>query len=218
MSQSLRRDCELLATFDSDHTDAGNGGVKDFSGEQRHLQASGGPTYGQSSPVGEAVAFDGTDDKFTTTIQRENPKKYTTSALFKLPSNSETYTIHQSGGSFDFAITDDENSTRVEAADTDGNFATVKIGSHVTDFAVVTAVWDAGELRGYLNGTLFGSTSATFTSDTLRQNDDATFIGGRASSSFFDGTVAFAAEWSRVLSDPEIEELNRMTDRMVSRL
>jgi len=215
---TLRQDCELWATFDSEDVDAQRGIVRDRSGKGRTLEASGGPTYGQASPVGEAVGFDGADDKFTTTIQRGSPKKYTTSALFKLPSNSETYTIHQSGGSFDFAITDDSNSTRVEAADTDGNFATVKIGRHVTDFAVVTAVWDAGELRGYLNGNLFASTSATFTSDTLRQNDDATFIGGRASSSFLDGTVAFAAEWSRVLSDPEIEELNRMTDRMVSKL
>jgi len=63
----LRQDCELWATFDSEDVDPSRGIVRDRSGKGRTLEASGGPTYGQSSPVGEAVWFDWTDDFFQNT-------------------------------------------------------------------------------------------------------------------------------------------------------
>jgi len=130
MSQSLRRGPELLATMDSDHVDAGNGVVKDFSGKERHLQASGGPTFGQPSPVGEAVGFDGADDKFVTNNGADLISTNTRSAVLVAKwdggNSGEGNGVYLLGGIFTFGFRiPSADVWRIEATDSGGNFDTV---------------------------------------------------------------------------------------------
>jgi len=227
MSQSLRRGLELLATFDSDHTDAGNGVVKDFSGKERHLQASGGPTYGQASPVGEAVSFDGTDDEFVTEdaddITSTDKRTAVIVAKWDGGNAGADKGVYLLGGNFTFGFRNPSVDVwRVEAADSNGSFENITWVEKEDEYVRLLAEWDTGTLRfvNLSNGSLIGSKS--FANDGLENeepkkrvvgNEDD--IGGDAP---FSGDISFVAEWSRTLSDSEIDELGRMTDRMVSKL
>jgi len=217
MSQSLRRDVELLATFDNDHTDAANGVVKDFSGKQRHLQASGGPTYGQSSPVGEAVGFDGTDDFFDV----GDPLAAQEQTLFAIVSTDTSGTnqdlINVDDGSNGYRLRFSLNdlwSFRIR----DGSGNGVAVNTPVvgtSQFNRIIAVYDGDSVRIFRNGVLEDKSSVSTHNQAVEDVQIGASFNG---SNPFSGRVAAVARWSRALSDSEIEELNRMTDRMVSRL
>jgi len=227
MSQSLRRDLELLATFDSDHTDAANGVVKDFSGKERHLQASGGPTYGQSSPVGEAVAFDGTDDLFKPTgledgVFKDESFTNATLARYTGPDDSNRERIYSqlrsTGDRLEFNNVVKE--VKYLGFDRDSNIFIMSASIDLRQWGLVVSQYDAeNDVHRVFANEEVGEIRTGIGHETATGGNADYHLGAN-----FDGTstssidVAFNARWSRFLSVSEIEELNRMTDRMVSKL
>jgi len=226
MSQSLRRDLELLATFDSDHTDAANGVVKDFSGKERHLQASGGPTYGESSPVGEAVAFDGTDDFFKPTgledgVFKDESFTNATLARYTGPDdgNGRIYSQLRSTGDR-IQYNNEFTNIKYIGIDRNSDLFILEKDTDMREYTLVVSQYDAENdvhrvaVDGEVGDTAEGIGHETATGGNADYHLGADFDGGFTSAI----DVAFNARWSRALSDAEIEELNRMTDRMVSKL
>jgi len=213
---TLRQDCELWATFDAEDVDPSRGIVRDRSGKGRTLEASGGPTYGLSSPVGEAVGFDGVDDEFISPAIVDRP--FSISVIFRINNGGVFQSISgDDNGAEGFRVDlTDENRVRFLPRDADGDASGIQT-SPIPEgtFVRVTSVLDPSEQRVYLGDGL--SDSQSLSSYTEGTSD---FRIGRtqAFDRFLDGEIAFLGLWSRALSDDEIEELTRMTDRMVSKL
>lgn len=218
---TLRQDCELWATFDSEDVDPNRGLVRDRSGKGRTLQASGGPTYGQSAPVGEAVAFDGTDDRFTNNDVSVGGLSTASCAVIVKWNGNDT-----SNTTFPISVGDAELGLRKRVTSDwqaftrdpqDGFTTTSAVNANAGDYIVLVGVRDGSRLSLY-----YGSSVESLTtngSGIASQPEDGVFIGELDSGNgSFGGDIAFAGVWSRALSDAEIKELNRMTDRMVSKL
>jgi len=223
---TLRQDCELWATFDSEDVDANRGIVRDRSGQGRTLEASGGPTYGQASPVGEAVGFDGTDDKFVTNNGADLISTNTRSAVLVAKwdggNSGEGNGVYLLGGIFTFGFRiPPADVWRIEATDSGGNFDTVGWKTVEDEYVRLLAEWDNGTLR-LIN--LSGPTeigSVDFPNSTLEDDiPERRVVGndGPTGDAPFSGAVTFVGEWSRLLSSDEKDQLGRMTDRMVSKL
>lgn len=223
MSQSLRRGLELLATMDSDHTDAGNGVVKDFSGAERHLLASGGPTYGQDSPVGEAVGFDGVDDRLDTAdaASIDGATEWTIAHVCRWDGgNSGSGKYVQMHGSFSIFTNHDATDTYKTQFSTPGGSVTVKDSGfdRENEWVAYVATFDAGVANLTINGE---TADVATTSDSQIQSSapNELTVGQTTSGTVpYPGDIAVTAEWSRALSDAEIDQFTRMTDRMVSKL
>jgi hypothetical protein len=212
---TLKQDCELWATFDSEDVDPSRGIVRDRSGKGRTLEASGGPTYGQASPVGEAVGFDGTDDSFDVPSNLENGQEFTVFVLLRTDSITKRQRIigNTSADGVRMQISGSGN-LKVGVFDADGIL--------FTGFMPIIDGYQA--LLGRYNGSRLEGrnlTTGKFSGKTVSSRVGGTNdvrIGNLFGGFFLDGNIATVGWWSRALSDAEIEQLNRMTDRMVSKL
>lgn len=221
---TLRQDCELWATFDSEDVDPNRGIVRDRSGKGRTLQANGGPTYGQSSPVGEAVAFDGTDDRFETTRAEniDGATEWTVAALslwdggnsgdgkyVQMHGGFSIFTNHDAGDKYKTQFSTPSTNVSLRASD----------NTYENEWVLLVATFNTGTATLSIEGETVDIESVSDT--TLSENGKPTkhTIGQTTGSTTpFSGEIGFVVEWSRALSDAEIAELNRMTDRMVSKL
>jgi len=221
---TLRDSCELWVTFDSEDVDASRGIVYDRSGKGRTLEASGGPTYNVDSPVGEAVNLDGTDDDFTNfdSASTAGATEWTLAAISRWDGGNagDSKFVHMHG-KFTARINHDSTDVYKASFVTPNAVVSMRMAGEVNEdeYVLVVGTFNAGDGRAFVDGDLKQTDSVSDTQ--LGDNGGPTnnYIGRTPSSgSYFSGDVSLVAEWSRELSYQEIQQLNRMTDRMVSRL
>jgi len=215
---TLRQDCELWATFDTEDVDESRGIVRDRSGKGRTLEASGGPTYGVSSPVGEAVGLDGVDD-FLVNTNVTYESDATLGMIFKPADRQAQETFFSYAKSFRLKSGSANKRIAFEAKTSTGP-TQVKLldGDSRGEYVRVLGVYDdsANEIRGYAPDGLTDSESATTTATAgeTQTNIGQIHFGDRRA----EMDVAFAAAWGRTLDASDRRDFFEMTDRMVSRL
>jgi hypothetical protein len=217
---NLGKDLELWYEFSSRYFDSQRNRVQDHSGYNRNAIPSGGPGIGLSGFRSfETAEFDGTDDKFGTGYVNETTN--TSSPQFTVFGYVRPFTTigDRAGiiGAGEFGnswsmVYDGTNNT-VEMAirsDNTGDTAIAQVNEGFDWFPAV-AIVDVDEVRCYTPGKV----------DTVSYNHGTGFVSNETEvgapngvfSNFqpFDGRIASAGMWTRVLNDAEIEYMLRRT-------
>jgi len=218
---NLSKGLEALYTFDAPDFDSQRNHMRDRSGHGHHAVASGGPTLGVESPVGEAASFDGSDDYFDTgdplaaeeqtvfaVVNFDDLNDRVVAGTSRLSADGDDgYQIWAKGGTrLIFQIADG-----VDGSNTQASWSTDRTG----EWLRLVGRWTGEEVQLIANGELKDSKPET----THTQADTNTKIGVRQGDDLnYKGDIAVFGRWSRSLTWSEIQEINRMTARRVSRL
>jgi hypothetical protein len=213
----LQRDCELWCDFDTDYFDSQRNKILDRSGNGRHPEASGGPTLGANGPDNfEAASFDGGDDLFRVS-NPDNPDGDNEIAFILSFRTDDFDNGTQKFMSLDgFSVILDNSGggrTRFGIDDANGNFVNTagNISPNNNFQTVIAQLVNGNRLELYGDGTL-DSTQQVSGPISVSNNADLTIGAQTNSTSFSEFNVAFAAQYSRSLSDAEIEYLTRLTE------
>lgn len=221
-------------TMDDADVDSQRNLIRDRSGEGHHLQLNGGLTTGVASPVGNAASFDGSDD-YGEAQDLPDPGGDITAFVVANADNvsdesdygivSATGNTGNTGGAGGWAI---------EAANNAQDMGyTLAASDGSTIMAEVNNYFPAGEYRaGFItiddtegvaaahdeNGDMLKT--ATYSTPRITWNGNLAVgveePGG--SRRFWQGQIAAAGVWNRVLTKTEMRAVSRLTARQVARL
>lgn len=218
MSQiNLQDGLEALYTFDDVDYDGGRGIYRDRSGNGRHLTLNGGVTTGQSSPVGEAASFDGSDDYGSAPAPLTNNSPYAVGVIFNADSvSSNQYLIDTNDGTNGWVIeVTSAGNLRFRHRDDTGVSQEVKTAIQSNKWYRGLAWWDGSDIHLTVNGTL-SDTASVSTHNPPTVNAAVCNNGGGGL--LFGGDIAFAGVWSRSPTSSEVTFFNQLTARQVSLL
>jgi hypothetical protein len=209
---------EALYYFDSDYFDGTTGELKDKSGHGRHATANGGPTVGVNGPNDfKAASFDGTDDFFGSSFGfGTHHQEFTVAVLVQyreLSNSAGIFNIDDDGTWLNYreAFDDWEWSVR----DEDGTFkagnANINVAPYENTWEVLTGGFDpidssSGEF--FLKSHTTQNQNREELNRTLQQYSNSVQINQDRD---YDGSIAFAALWTRVLTDAEREYIGNLT-------
>jgi hypothetical protein len=225
----LQRDCELWCDFDTDYFDSQRNKILDRSGNGRHPVAEGGPTLGVNGPDNfEAASFDGNDDKF---VLEDNgtfgiTDKVSLLITIKVPK------APFGAGAANKGLIGKGNGGQLFGSSTEGIYLginrfdntlqLVSAGSlgrttHVIEGdKFVTVVCVVNATNGVQSISVGGENVSKSVGgiDSLSTDKGAAIgnIKSSAGNREVAADIAQAGIWSRVLSDAEIEYLNRLTE------
>lgn len=218
---NLRDGLEAFYVFGSDNFNDQANHIRDLSGYGRHADASGNPSVGADSyrDFG-ATSFDGSDDLFNVPVAAEDDIRITTDITVHIKfidrdvSNFSQYVGFDYGGVW--YLYSNNGTARFGQEDGSGGETNVGTPIEADRWNSVTAVRRPSENTIEIRNGNDLSKSA-YTAELTANKDFK--IGTRdASTGFIDGSIAVIGIWSRVLSESEIEQLNRLTGPMEARL
>lgn len=212
MTINLNKGLEALYYFDEQNFDSQRNVIRDHSGYGRHADANGGPTIGVNGPNGfRATGFDGSDDGFNA-----GPyiglDKISVAVLFKSDvknADGNGNTLVYIGSSPDNINQFGDNLRFTYRRKSDDKIQSLNTGSTIDVGEWQTAIFtqDRNKPRVTLEvdgNTAVQSKASNHSSAPIREVGNGRYAP-------WDGDIAFAAGWSRILSPAEKEFLKNIT-------
>jgi len=206
----LQRGLEVWYDFDIDYFNGQRNKVEDKSGHGRSGDVNGGPTVGVPGPAGyQATSFDGSDDYVSTQQQILEDNPYTMAILVNADSSTTNNTLmaqHREGNSGTRIRGGSDGQWAFIHYTDSGDVSVISAGPRaVSQWDLLTLTWDGSEVRFAVNGDVTEIREAASYNPRLQP----LWVGGNDSANIrpISADVAFAAAWTRSLSDTEIHYL-----------